>query len=362
MSGFAAVALASQSPRRRELLQGIGLSVNVIRSHFDEQSMPWQGEPAALALDFARRKAAAAESGGPPLLVAADTIVDVDGAVLGKPRDARRRAPHARAAFRHANTSSTPASPSSTASSRQRVVTASSPPASASLPLDDGADRSLRRDAASRCDKAGAYGIQGHGALYVGRVDGDFYTVMGLPLARVGHALAPISATNLLDAMSFFVRAPVCAGRARDRHRSRHGEHPRLRARPRRALRRADRRRDRHRLPARSSRSARARSRCSAARRATITVIRPMRNGVVSNFTLHRSARPPAAGARAARTAALSAARHGRRAGFGDRRREESGARGRSSAPGAGRVYFVPQAMAAAVGAGLPILEPARRA
>src|SRR5579864_6676440 len=63
-----AVALASQSPRRRELLEGLGLQVPVIRSAFDEKAATWEGDARELAADFARRKAAAAETGGPSVV------------------------------------------------------------------------------------------------------------------------------------------------------------------------------------------------------------------------------------------------------------------------------------------------------
>src|SRR5579864_1490 len=87
-----AVALASLSPRRRDLLEGLGLQVTVIRSAFDEKAATWDGDPPELAAEFACRKAAAAENAGPSLVIAADTIVVIDGQLLGKPADPNQAA------------------------------------------------------------------------------------------------------------------------------------------------------------------------------------------------------------------------------------------------------------------------------
>jgi septum formation protein len=186
---LAAVALASQSPRRRELLQGIGLSVNVIRSHFDEQSMPWQGEPAALALDFARRKAAAAESVGPPIVIAADTIVAIDGELLGKPRDSREAAVMLQKLSGREHIVHTGFAVVDRASQRARDGVEST--RVRFLPLTAAQIAGYVRSG-DPLDKAGAYGIQGLGALLVAGIEGDFYSVMGLPLAHIGQALADL--------------------------------------------------------------------------------------------------------------------------------------------------------------------------
>jgi septum formation protein len=185
-----AVTLASSSPRRLTLLRSVGLEVTVVGSDYEEDNeLLAGGEPQDLALRHATGKAAAAHAGGPPVLVAADTIVVIDGAVLGKPRDeadARRmlallsgREHVVHTAFvvqdRTAGTSA-----QGVESARVRFV-------------------ELRKERIDRyvatgepMDKAGAYGIQGRGALNVASVDGDFYTVMGLPLARLDQAFTAL--------------------------------------------------------------------------------------------------------------------------------------------------------------------------
>src|SRR5215472_2637971 len=81
------VTLASASPRRLQLLESLGLRVVVVRSTYEERDDLASDGLADLALRHALGKAAGADPAGPPLLVAADTVVDVDGNGLAKPRD-----------------------------------------------------------------------------------------------------------------------------------------------------------------------------------------------------------------------------------------------------------------------------------
>ena len=180
------VSLASASPRRLQLLESLGLRVVVVPSAYEERDdLPSDGL-ADLALRHARGKAAGAAASGPPMLVAADTVVDVDGTGLAKPRDdadAKRMLRVLSGRWHVVHTGftivdrSTGRSVSGVESSRVRF-----------LALDDATiDRYVATGEPH--DKAGAYGIQGKGALLVERVDGDFYTVMGLPLARINAAV-----------------------------------------------------------------------------------------------------------------------------------------------------------------------------
>ena len=185
-----AVTLASASPRRLALLRGLGLAVTVVRSAYEEDNTLAPGaDAAAMAKSHAEGKAAAAESDGPPVLVAADTIVVVDGEVLGKPRDAgdaRRMLALLSGREHQVHTGFA-------VSDRRRMRTISGVESAwvRFLPLS-----AARIDSyvagGEPMDKAGAYGIQGRGALNVASVNGDFYAVMGLPLARVGLAFADL--------------------------------------------------------------------------------------------------------------------------------------------------------------------------
>jgi septum formation protein len=184
------VTLASASPRRLDLLRGLGLEVTVVRSAYEEDNTLAPGaDPAALAQFHAEGKAAAAQPQGPPLLIAADTIVDVDGVVLGKPRDAadaRRMLALLSGREHQVHTGFAVID-----RARMRRISGVETARVRFLPLS-AARISAYVDGGEPMDKAGAYGIQGQGALNVASVNGDFYAVMGLPLARLGLVLADL--------------------------------------------------------------------------------------------------------------------------------------------------------------------------
>jgi len=185
-----AVTLASASPRRLELLRGLGLAVTVVRSSYDEDNTLAPGmTPAALAQFHAEGKAAAAESHGPPVLIAADTVVDVGGVALGKPRDAadaRRMLELLSGREHRVHTGFAVID-----RARMRQSSGVESTSVRFLPLSAARIRSYV-DSGEPMDKAGAYGIQGQGALNVASVNGDFYAVMGLPLARLGLVFADL--------------------------------------------------------------------------------------------------------------------------------------------------------------------------
>jgi len=174
------VVLASGSPRRRQLLELIGIEHEVLPSNIDETLRPRE-TPRRHAERLAREKASAVatrEAG--KITIAADTIVVINRKVLGKPRDeddARRML--------------------SMLSGREHtVITAVA--VARGRKLRSAVEevrvkfRRLRQDeidayiaTGEPMDKAGAYGIQGFGATIVECVDGDYFAVMGLPLARL---------------------------------------------------------------------------------------------------------------------------------------------------------------------------------
>jgi septum formation protein len=175
-----AVVLASGSPRRRQLLELIGIDHQVSPSNIDETMRPRE-TPRRHARRLAREKASAVATRNPDAItIGADTIVVIDGKVLGKPadfEDARRML--------------------SMLSGREHtVITAVAVARGAKLrsSIEEVRVRfrKLRGDeidsyiaTGEPMDKAGAYGIQGYGATIVERVDGDYFAVMGLPLARL---------------------------------------------------------------------------------------------------------------------------------------------------------------------------------
>lgn len=179
------VILASGSPRRRELLTLIGIEHEVRPADIDE-SLAAGESPRAYADRLARAKALAAAGPG-VVAIGCDTIVVVDGQVLGKPRDVADATRMLRLL-----------------SGRSHLVMTA-----VAVAFDGGIAgdvvqvgvtfRQLRPEeiadyirTGEPMDKAGAYGIQGFGATIVDRVDGDYFAVMGLPLNRLVRLLEAV--------------------------------------------------------------------------------------------------------------------------------------------------------------------------
>jgi len=174
------VILASGSPRRRDLLSLIGLPHEVRPADVDE-SVHDAESPSAHAERLALAKAEAVAAEHPDALVlAADTIVVVDGDILGKPRDeGHARQMLARLSGRsHTVITGVAAAHGSEAHSDVEQVAVTFRPLSA----HDIADYVRTGEP---MDKAGAYGIQGYGATIVERIDGDYFAVMGLAIVRL---------------------------------------------------------------------------------------------------------------------------------------------------------------------------------
>lgn len=186
------IVLASASPRRLELLRSLGLHVETIVSGYAEPPLPGL-LPKQIASVHALRKLEASLAvlrpgrlEEQPAVVAADTVVDVDLVELGKPVDAddavrmlrqlsgREHRVHTAFAMRLPGVSG----------AVEEVVTT----VVRFYPLTDAeiADYVATGEPA---DKAGGYGIQGRAAALVESIHGDFYTVMGFPLARFVRTL-----------------------------------------------------------------------------------------------------------------------------------------------------------------------------
>ena len=177
--------LASTSPRRAELLRDAGIAFDVSAQHIDESRRPNETAAKMVARLAEAKARAAAESAGeknPAIIIGADTAVELDGEIFGKPRDAA----DAREMLSYLSERT------------HYVVTGIY-----ALRLPDGTARSAvettavtfaRLDqkeidayVASRepLDKAGGYAIQGRAGRYIPRVEGCYFNVVGLPLARL---------------------------------------------------------------------------------------------------------------------------------------------------------------------------------
>jgi septum formation protein len=175
------VVLASASPRRRELLSMIGVVHDVVPADIDERYLPGEA-PAPHAERLAREKAsavAALRAAADALVIAADTIVVVDGDVLGKPSDRAQAAAMLRRLSGRSHTVHTAVA----VRHGDREAFGVESPLVTFRELD-AATIEAYIDTGEPMDKAGAYGIQGFGATLVRRVEGDYFAVMGLPLQR----------------------------------------------------------------------------------------------------------------------------------------------------------------------------------
>ena len=176
-NGPLSILLASGSPRRRALLADLGWRFEWTAPDVDE----------SLCERLARLKAEAPEVGEGVLVLAADTIVVVDGRVLGKPTDlgesremlallqGRRHEVLTGVALRW----------------RGRTASAVERTAVRFRPLTPG-EVAAYAATGEGMDKAGSYAIQGRGALLVSGIDGDYFNVVGLPLCRLGMLLESV--------------------------------------------------------------------------------------------------------------------------------------------------------------------------
>lgn len=172
------VVLASASPRRRELLRLVGIEHTVIPAEVDEARPPGEA-PAVYAERLAREKAGAIDRDD-AVVIGSDTIVIVDGDVLGKPRDREQAVAMLRRLSGRAHVVMTGVA----VAWRGRMSSGVEEVGVTFRALSD--DEILRYvETGEPMDKAGAYGIQGFGATIVDRVDGDYFAVMGLPLNRL---------------------------------------------------------------------------------------------------------------------------------------------------------------------------------
>jgi len=174
------VILASQSPRRRDLLTLIGIPHEVCPADVDE-SVHLNEAPVPHCERLARAKADALAASNPDaVIVGSDTIVVIDGDILGKPVDRAHAIAMLTQLSGRTHTVFTAVAVAYGGHTRSGVESVSV----TFRPLDP-AQISAYVDTGEPMDKAGAYGIQGFGATNVERIDGDYFAVMGLPLGRM---------------------------------------------------------------------------------------------------------------------------------------------------------------------------------
>ncbi len=175
------------------MLTSLGLTVRVVPSDVDEGDRPGHGPRELAALHAVAKADAVARIERDALIVAADTVVDLDGTALGKPADNADATRMLQALSGREHRVHTAYAVRDTATGRQIGATHTTVVRFATLSSETIAEYVATGEP---LDKAGAYGIQGRGAALVKRIDGDFYTVMGFPLGdfvrrlpELGYAL-----------------------------------------------------------------------------------------------------------------------------------------------------------------------------
>ncbi|MBQ3124536.1 MAG: septum formation inhibitor Maf [Clostridia bacterium] len=184
------IILASASPRRRELLANMGLSFTVTVSDADESAVEATVPPEIYVQELALLKAAAVAKtvikNKNALVISADTIVVDDGVILGKPEDEAD-------AIRMLTALSGKAHKVYTGFCVMRISDALTVCKNVCTEV---VFKSLTQEKIERyvktsepIDKAGAYGIQGLGAMLVDRINGDYFNVVGLPVSELSDVL-----------------------------------------------------------------------------------------------------------------------------------------------------------------------------
>ncbi len=177
--------LASASPRRRELLERIGLHFTIEAADTDETLVPGLS-PAEQVMRLSRNKACAIAARHPedPVILSADTVVVLEDTILGKPADAddARRMLHALSGRTHHVLTGVTVLQGSHCQTRCEVTEVHF------AALSD-AEIDAYVATGEPLDKAGAYGIQGYAAVFATGISGDYYNVMGLPLHTAAKML-----------------------------------------------------------------------------------------------------------------------------------------------------------------------------
>ena len=177
------VILASQSPRRKALMELFHIPFRVLAADIDETMDPKQ-DPAVQTAQVSLAKALATPHAPEDIVIAADTIVVCDGQILGKPKDeadAQRMLRLLSGRTHQVMTGLAVLYPGG-----QQVETQIT-----QIHFRELTDREILAyiRTGEPMDKAGAYGIQGGAALFADTMTGDYYNVMGLPVCRLGQIL-----------------------------------------------------------------------------------------------------------------------------------------------------------------------------
>lgn len=181
--------LASASPRRRQLLEQVGFTFDVVVPDVDEDAVSTSMPPEEYVMELALRKAlwCAQRSAEPVVVVGADTTVVLDGVVMNKPRDADDAR---RMLLQLQGNTHTVYTGLAVVGRGPDVVRCKCSATKVSFRPVSEYEIDAYVAGGTPMDKAGAYGIQGDaGALFVERIEGCYFTVVGLPLSLLSTML-----------------------------------------------------------------------------------------------------------------------------------------------------------------------------
>ncbi|MFJ7974746.1 Maf family protein [Peribacillus sp. JNUCC 23] len=183
--------LASSSPRRKELLQVLQIPFQSVDANVDESIEP-NTAPSDAVKELAHRKAKAVAANHPDsCVIGSDTVVALDGLILGKPTDradARRMLQ-----LLAGNTHFVYTGVALVQGKKSQVFFEET-----EVTFWDLSDAEIEGylDSGEPFDKAGSYGIQGYGSLFVKKIHGDYFSVVGLPVSRLSRELLAFQAEN----------------------------------------------------------------------------------------------------------------------------------------------------------------------
>lgn len=199
------LVLASTSPRRRELLALLGLSFDVCSPIYEEQPIVGLGAKAQAA-HFALEKAQSVARIRPDdVVLGSDTVIEIDGTLLGKPADIMDARTMLRRLAGRVHEVHTAVALCCQAKSMAVVEVAT---AHVVMRPDDGQAITRYLETTESLGKAGAYSIQGQGGALIERIEGDFTAVVGLPLRMVAKLLGSAGYSVPNDVESLYSQTP----------------------------------------------------------------------------------------------------------------------------------------------------------
>lgn len=193
------IILASASPRRKEILEGLGVDIEVLTAPTDEDSDIT--DPAALTRELAQRKgravyelmlASGRDDAQSAVIISADTVVCCEGEILGKPRDRADAIRMIRllSGRDHTVVSGVAVTLGGVTKSDASVTT---------VRVEEIPESEIERyvDSGEPMDKAGAYGIQGRFSAFVKGIDGCYFSVVGLPVNTLSRLYFEVTGERL---------------------------------------------------------------------------------------------------------------------------------------------------------------------